>query len=166
MAFRVGAVDRAEALYREVLEAEPLNEHALNGLAWILAEIRKDYPAALPLADKAARLAPSDSHVRDTRGVILSNLPGRLPDARKDFEKCVELAAPNSARRATALLRLGRTCLRLEDPRAARKHLEAALGIDSRSKVLTPEQRSEIAEILKSLPAEPESLSKKPPAGE
>jgi len=149
---RAGDLDRAEKLYREILETQPLNAPALNGLAWMLATNRKDYKAALPLIDKAVKIAPNSSHVRDTRGVILSNL-GRLPDARKGFEKCVELTAPDSARRTKALLQLGRTCGKLNDHPAARKHLTEALRLDARNKALTPEQRTEIAEILKGLPA-------------
>jgi|GEM_PF-537838 len=149
---KAGDLDRAEAIYREILETQPDDAMALNGLAWMLATNRKDYKSALPLIDKAAELAPNNSYVHDTRGVILSNLPGRLGDARKDFEKCVELTAPDSARRAAALLQLGRTCGKLNDCAAARKHLADALAIDAKSKVLTDRQRREIADILKSLP--------------
>jgi len=150
---KTGDLDRAENIYREILKTQPDNAMALNGLAWMLATNRKDYKAALPLIDKAAKLAPNSSHVHDTRGVILSNLPGRMGDARKDFEKCVELTAPDSARRAKALLQSGRTCNKLKDHTAARKHLEDALAIDAKNKVLTDQQRREIADILKNLPA-------------
>ena len=150
---KTGDLDRAENIYREILKTQPGNAMALNGLAWMLATNRKDYKAALPLIDKAAKLAPNSSHVHDTRGVILSNLPGRLGDARKDFEKCVELTAPDSARRAKALLQSGRICNKLKDHTAAREHLENALAIDAKNKVLTDQQRREIADILKNLPA-------------
>jgi len=155
--YHTGKVDQAEKLYRQVLEQDENDVQALNGLAWILAETRKDYKAALPLIEKAVKLAPNDRQVRDTRGVILSNLPGREPDARKDFEKCVELTAPDSIPQAKALLQLGRLCQRLEDHAAARKHLEDALRIDAKNRALTPEQRTEIAEILKGLPGKPTS---------
>jgi len=151
-ASRTGDLDRAEAVYREILKTQPRSALALNGLAWLLATNRKNYKSALPLIDKAAELAPNNSHVHDTRGVILSNLD-RLADARKDFEKCVELTAPDSARRAKALLQLGRTCSKLKDHTATRKHLKNALAIDAKNKVLTDQQRREIADILKSLTA-------------
>jgi len=154
IAISIGQVDRAEALYREVLKDEPDNPHALNGLAWTLATGRKDYQAALPLADRAIKLAPRSSHAHDTRAVILFHL-GRLADARKEFEACVELTAPHSARRAKTLLQLGRTCQRLQDAASARKHLQDALRIDKEIGALTGEQRREIADILEALSVGP-----------
>ena len=44
----------------------------------------------------------------------------------------------------------------LADRAAARKHLEEDLRIDGKTKALTPEQRREIAEIVKRLPSKPE----------
>ena len=153
--YHVGKRDQAEALYREVLDSEPNNPDALNGVAWALVEIHKDFKAALPLAEKAVALAPDDPHVLDTRGVILSNLPGRLPDARKDFLKCVELTAPDSGPRAKALFRLGRVCAKLNDAGSARKYLNEAVRIDRKVRALSDRQRREAAEILESLPAKP-----------
>ena len=49
--------------------------------------------AALPLADRAVKLAPKNRHVRHTRGVILAGLPGRLTDARTELEACLALCA-------------------------------------------------------------------------
>ena len=149
---RTGDLDRAEAIYRKILKTQPRNAPALNDLAWTLATKRKDYKAALPLINKAVDVAPNSSHARDTRGMILSKLE-RFADARKDFEKCVELTAPDSTRRATALLQLGRTCSKLKDNTAAHKHMTEALRIDAENKVLTDEQRREIADILKNIPA-------------
>ena len=151
--FHTGKVDDAEKCYRQVLKQDENNAQALNGLAWLLATNRKDYKAALPLIDKAIKLAPDKRESYDTRGVILSNLPGRLGDACKDFEKCVELTAPDSPNRTKALLQLGRTCNKLKDHAAGRKHLAEALRIDAKNKVLTDEQRREIADILKNLRA-------------
>lgn len=148
-----GDIDGAEALYRQVHKGDPDNVRALNGLAWTLGVHRKDYKAALPLIDQASRLAPNNSDVRDTRGTILSNLPGRMGDARGDFEKCVTLSTPDSRRHAKALFHLGLTCHKLTDHAAARKHLTEALRIDAKNKALTNEQRRRIAEILNRRPA-------------
>jgi tetratricopeptide (TPR) repeat protein len=150
-----GEIDPAEALYRQVHKSDPDNIRALNGLAWTLGVHRKDYKAALPLIDQAAKLAPDNSDVWDTRGVILSNLPDRLGDAREDFEKCLTLTPPDSSRRAKALFQLGRTCHKLTDHAAARKHLKEALRIDAKNRTLTDEQRREIAGMLKSQPTTP-----------
>ena len=149
----MGRADQAESLYREALELAPNDPRALNGLAWILADVRKDFRAALPLADRAAQVAPRDRHVRDTRGVILSALPGRLGEAREEFEKCLELCAPEDPARARALYQLGRVCAELRDAPSARKHLEAALRVAGDGQALTADQRRRIADILKSLAA-------------
>jgi len=151
--FKTGKVDPAEKLYRQVLEQNKNNARAINGLAWILATSRKDYPAALILAEKAVKLAPESREPRDTRGVILMNLK-RFADARKDFEKCVRLTASGSRQRVRALLQLGRICARdkLDDLSAARRYLEEARRIDAKSSILTDEERREIAEILKQPP--------------
>jgi len=148
-----GDINSGEALYRQVHKADPDNIRALNGLAWTLGVHRKDYKAALPLIDQAAKLAPDNSDVRDTRGAILSNLPGRLDDARAEFRKCVALTPPDSPQRTKALFQLGLTCHKLTDHTAARKHLSEAIRIDAKNKALTKQQRNEIAEILKSRPS-------------
>jgi len=148
LAYKAGDVERAERIYRKVLAIDPNHPQALNDLAWILAEVHRDYEAALKLADKCLTLVPNNVHLRDTRGMILSHLPGRLADARKEFEKCVELTAADSPARARALLNLGRICAKLEDLERARRHLDEALRIDKQQGVFTDEERSEIGRIL------------------
>lgn len=144
LAYRSGEVDRAERTYRKVLESSPNNIQALNDLAWILCESRKNYPSALELADKGVSLAPLNRHLRDTRGVILSNTSGRLRDAMRDFEKAVDLSAPQSAVRARALLQLGRACARLGDYSQARRYLDEALQIDRQQGVFSRQEQAEI----------------------
>ena len=153
--FYAGDVGRAEALYRQVVETEPENGNALNGLAWTLATGRNDHAAALPFADKAVALSPEDGHFRHTRGVILAGLPGRKDEACVDFQASLKLAGPDNALRAEVLLDLGRARRDLSDPAGARKHLAEALRLDRQHDLLTAKQRSEIAEILKTLPAAP-----------
>ena len=153
-AHHTGDLDRAEAVYRKILKTQPRRSQALNGLAWLLATDRGDCQEALPLINKAIEISPNNSHIYDTRGVIFTKLK-RFADARKDFAKCLELIAPGSARRAKALLQLGRICRTLKDNSAARRHLAEALDVDTKNKnrALTDEQRAEIADILKKLPA-------------
>jgi tetratricopeptide (TPR) repeat protein len=147
--YQTGSVDRAEQIYREALASDPQNPRALNDLAWILAEARNAYEEALPLADRGLAIAPQDAHLLDTRGVILSNLPGRLADARRDFERCAALSEPGTAARAKALLQVGRTCMRLGDAAEARRCLQEAREIDNQQPdVFTPEERAEIAGLL------------------
>jgi len=146
--YRAGAVDRAIAVYREVLQASPENVRALNDLAWILAEAQREYAQALELANRGVALDPQEYHVRDTRGVILAGIPGRLGDARRDFEACLRLAGEDRRARARTLLQLGRVSARLKDPIAVRRHLKEAQQIDDALHVFTAEERAEISSLL------------------
>ena len=147
--YAVGDADRAKQMYREVLKQNPASVRALNDLAWILAEHDRDYKAALELADNGLRLAPNDRYLLDTRGVILSNLPDRLKDARSDFEKLVSVSLADSSAQAKALLQLGRVCAKLKDQEAATRHLEKALQIDRQKSVFDPKERSELQDLIR-----------------
>jgi uncharacterized protein (TIGR03790 family) len=61
-----GAYDGAIAHYRRIIEVQPANVVALNNLAYLHA-VRRNSPAeALPLAKRAASLAPRSASVLDT----------------------------------------------------------------------------------------------------
>ncbi|MFX0197134.1 MAG: tetratricopeptide repeat protein [Candidatus Hodarchaeota archaeon] len=146
--YQTGNTERAERIYKELLEQYPNDIQILNDLAWILQENYHRYAAALELADRGLSLAPNDLHLLDTRGTILSNMADRLADARKDFERLVELSPSDTRQQAKALLQLGRICAKLDDLVQAKQHLQNALEIDRKIDVFTPEERSEIARIL------------------
>jgi len=146
--YQTGDADRAKKLYEELLKQYPDNVQVLNDLAWIIQEHDHSYTAALELANKGLNLAPSNLYLLDTRGTILSNLPDRAAEARKDFEKLVELSPPDTPRRAKALLQLGRVCVKLNDLVQAKQHLKEALEIDRKLDVFTTDERSEITRIL------------------
>ena len=145
--FQTGHADRSIELYRKLLEAQPDNARALNDLAWILADAKQDYAAALPLADYGLQLDPDNAHLLDTRGVILSHISGRAEDARRDFERCIALSPANSGNRARILLRLAAVTSELGDQGATQKHLEEALTIDRRLNIFSPEERQQIAAL-------------------
>lgn len=145
--YQTGETDRAEKIYREVLEQHPDSIQALNDLAWILQEHGQRYDKALELADKALTLAPDNLNLLDTRGTILAQLPERLTDARSDFAKLVEVSPPDSPRKARALLQLGRVCFKLKDLSQAKQSVEKALQIDQKVPILTEAERAEIFEI-------------------
>ncbi len=148
--YQTGNAERAENIYQELLEQYPNNIQILNDLAWILQEHYQHYADALKLADRASKLALNDLYILDTRGTILSNLPGRLADAKKDFERLVELSSSDTRQRAKALLQLGRICSKLNDLDHAKQHLKNALEIDQKIDVFTPDERSEIARLQRS----------------
>jgi len=148
--YYTGRVDRAEQIYRSVLKAQPDNVQALNDLAWILAQARRQYRQALELANRGVALDPRNVHLRDTRATILAQLPGRQHEALLDYEQCVQLSPPGSAERAGALLKLARFYAGLARTNGARQCLLQALQIDQRRHVLTAEQRREINALLAS----------------
>ena len=65
-----GALDDAYARYRAILTVEPNNVVALNNLAYSLADKRKALDEALPLAERAYKLAPQVAVFADTLGWI------------------------------------------------------------------------------------------------
>ena len=148
--YQTGDAERAEKLYQELLDEYPNNIQVLNDLAWILQEHYQRYAAALELANRAISLAPDNLYVLDTRGTILSNLPGRLTDARDAFERLLELSPPDTPQRAKALLQLGRICAKLNELDQAKQHLKNALEIDQKIDVFTPDERSEITRLQRS----------------
>ncbi len=146
-AYRTGDAQRAKKVYGDVLKDDSGNASAMNDLAWILAENDHDYKAALELADKCLKIDPANAHLLDTRGFILSNLSGRLDEARKTFEKLVDATSPGGQARAQALLQLARVCSRLKDQAATKKCLEEARQIDDVKQVFDPRERAEIAKL-------------------
>lgn len=148
--YQLGDADRAKKIYGELVEQHPTNRRLLNDLAWILQERDHDYVKALELADKGLLLAPTDLNLLDTRGTILANMPERLADAKKDFEKLASLAPADSARKAKALLQLGRVCAKLNDSAAVRQHLANALAADRQVNVFSADEKAEIQRLLES----------------
>jgi len=148
--YQTGDVDEAEKAYRELLRERPDDIRVLNNLAWILQERDQRYAEALELVNRGLSFAPTETNLLDTRGTILLHMPGRLADARRDFETLLELSAADPRRQARTLLQLGRTCAGLHDAANVRKHLNTALEIDRTNRVFTEAERSEIARILQS----------------
>ena len=145
--YQTGDAERAENIYQELLKLYPNDVQILNDLAWILQEHYQRYDVALELANRALLIAPRNEYVLDTRGTILSNIPGRVTDAKGDFEILVKLSDPDTQQRAKALLQLGRACVRLNDVDQAKQHLKESLEINEKINVFTPEELSEIARL-------------------
>ncbi len=69
---RAQKVRQALAQHRLALQANPDDDAACNALAWLYLaapEVPRDVKAALPLAEKAVRLAPGNAHYANTLGV-------------------------------------------------------------------------------------------------
>jgi tetratricopeptide (TPR) repeat protein len=152
---QTGNAEAAEKVYRELLAQYPDNVQVLNDLAWILQEHDHRYAEALEFANKGLARAPGDVHLLDTRGTVLSNMPDRLVDARKDFQRLADLSPVGTARQAKAFLQLGRVCAKLGDLAQAKQHVEKALEVDSKTNAFTAEERSEIAKIIQQSEVQP-----------
>ena len=96
----------AATLYRLVLEQEPANAFARNGLAWILstaADLKlHDHSQALELAKKANKTAPDNFMILYTLGVAHYR-KGNLAEARAALERCDQAHKQNDATDAILL---------------------------------------------------------------
>jgi tetratricopeptide (TPR) repeat protein len=82
--FRIGQTDKAVTVLEQELVRNPGNAAALINYAVIKIQ-RKEYEAALPLLDRAAKADSGNSYVFLNRAIANLNL-GRLDDARRDYE--------------------------------------------------------------------------------
>ena len=147
--YLLGQFNEAEATYRKVLEMDPWNQMALNGLAWILGEDPDRLSEGKDYADQALRAYPDQPNLLDTRGVLLTRL-GRLDDAREDLEKCLDAATLPSSTRAQALFHLGRVLNLQGDKKTAQQKLTEALDLDRQHDIFKPDERAEITHLLNS----------------
>jgi putative PEP-CTERM system TPR-repeat lipoprotein len=70
----------AEKLYRGVIQVAPDNAIAYNNLAWVTGKLKKD--GAIPLAEKALALTPTQPAYMDTLAMLLSD--------KDDYAKALE----------------------------------------------------------------------------
>jgi len=149
--YRAGDAEAAQKAYRALLDQNREDVQTLNDLAWILQERFERYDEALELANRGIRIAPNDVHLLDTKGTILSKMPGRLPEAKSIFERIVSLSRSDPRRLAVTHLQLGRVCVQLDDSAQAKLHLENVQEIDRTHNVLTTQERSEVAQLIEKL---------------
>ena len=148
--YQAGELDRASAIYENVLSSDAAQPRACNDWAWMLAEDRKEYQRALELADRGLKTAEPSLRINllDTRGVILTRLQ-RYEDARKDFEELVNLTGVDSPTNARAWLQVARVCEPLGDKAGMQRALSEARAADRRLQVFTPEEKAELERLSK-----------------
>lgn len=122
----LGQVAQAADSYRRALTINGKDLVSLNNLAWMLAETRKDLEAALPLAVRAAELAPQAAEILDTLGWIHYRR-GAYAEAEKILGRASE-RAPDSA---MVRYHLGATYARLGRKEDAVLHLRRAVRLDA-----------------------------------
>jgi len=117
-------IDNAIITYKKVLEMSPERYRAMNNLAWILSEFKKDYVQAESYSRQALDLAPKNGAVADTYGWILFQ-KGDYAKAKEILELAQKYLPSNSS----VAYHLGKTYLVLEEKENARISLQKALDI-------------------------------------
>ena len=95
-AMSVGLTDRAEALYRQVSEADPQNSIAVVGLARVALE-RGDEPGALALARRALGIDPENAAAARMTERLEEVLRYRGADAAPPVVPSATVAEPGQA---------------------------------------------------------------------
>jgi tetratricopeptide (TPR) repeat protein len=108
------------ATYRAMLAMKPTNYLFLNNMAWTLSEEMKQPDQGLQTIDEAVKLAGSQPHVLDTRGVILTRL-GKFDEAVKNLE-----SAAADLHDGSTYFHLARAFLKWGKPAEARKYRDRA----------------------------------------
>jgi len=98
--------------------------YAYNSLAWILATVKNDPVAALPLAEQALKFGGPVPEIVDTLGWVHC-LAGNAEEAVR-YLRAAKLGAPNLP---TVRYHLGVAYLKAGNEAAAKGELEEALGI-------------------------------------
>lgn len=113
----------AEKGYQSVLQLQPNTAMALNNLAWITAQLKKD--GAVAYAEKANRLAPNQPAFMDTMAMVLMD-KGDFKGA-VDWQTRAMKLQPNNG---VLKLNLARIHIKAGDKEPAKKELNelAALG--------------------------------------
>jgi tetratricopeptide (TPR) repeat protein len=88
-AFRLGQLDQAEALYRELLAAEPDDAMAHHMLG-LVAHQREDLPGALALLGRAVATRPDFAHAHQNLGVVQQKM-GDIAGAAASYRQALAL---------------------------------------------------------------------------
>lgn len=150
IAYRAADYDTVIGAYRKLIELKPHHARSLNALAWILCENKNDPEAALAFADRGILFHPDDVHLLDTRGVVLTRL-GRLEEARKDLQRCIQLADTVPGTKAQALMHLGHNWIQQGDTTKAKTYLDAAKKLDKKQQGLPAAARANLDALINSV---------------
>lgn len=107
----------AEKHYLHVIKQQPANAVALNNLAWVTAQLKKD--GAIAYAEKANELAPNQPAMMDTLAMLFAE--------KQDYKKAIELQTKVLSLRSqnpSFKLNMARIYAMSGDKEQARKHLD------------------------------------------
>lgn len=131
--------EAAEKAYRAVLEIQPDNALALNNLAWVTGQLKKD--GAIAYAEKANQISPNQPAFMDTLAMLLAD--------RKEYTKAVELqlkALELQPSNAVMRLNLAKIYIKAGDNARAKSELEALAKLGEKFHA-----QAEVAAMLKNL---------------
>ncbi|NLW83825.1 MAG: tetratricopeptide repeat protein [Phycisphaerae bacterium] len=134
--------------YERTLELQPENVVAINNLAWILSQDKFDHRRALQLADNGLAQAPDYVDLIDTRGTIHFAME-QYDKAAEDFRKAAAAYLDSQPQKTVSTFYLAQCLLRLGSNEPARNEFFRARELDDKVGGLTPQQRAELAEILR-----------------
>ena len=129
----------AEAHYLGVIQAQPDNAAALNNLAWVSQQLRRDN--AIGYAEKANQIAPNQPALMDTWAMLLSD-KGQHAKAI-ELQTKVLLAEPANA---GFKLNLAKIYLAAGDKKKARSELDKLAKLGDKSPV-----QSEVAALMSTM---------------
>jgi putative PEP-CTERM system TPR-repeat lipoprotein len=115
----------AERYYAAVLDLQPNNALALNNLAWVKGQLKKD--GALELAEKANNLAPNQPALMDTLAMLLAD-KGDFKRAIEVQNKALELQPANAGLR----MNLAKIYIKSGDKARAQAELETLAKLGDR----------------------------------
>lgn len=144
IAMRAQVPEQGEGAARQVLAIYPDHPAALNFLAYLWAQQRRDLPQAMAYAQRALRQAPDDPAILDTLGWVQLR-SGKISEAAQSLIRAAALRPDDPE----VLLHLGDLAAAQEKPRLARRHWRRGLAILPREKAL----RNELAVRLSSMEA-------------
>jgi tetratricopeptide (TPR) repeat protein len=124
-----GDYARAADAYRLGLTVAPSDPELNNNLAYTLAKHLKQPQSALPYATRAAEIAPLDTNVLDTLGLIYLELK-RNTQADSTFQRALD-GARTDIERVPVLAHLAQTKLQLGDRAAAMSFARQAVQLGS-----------------------------------
>lgn len=120
---QTGDLEKAHALYTEILKLDPQNIEALH-LLGILEAQQQNYQSALLLLQRAIAIAPKIPYLHNSLGNVFKHL-GEMPKAHHHYEEALRLE-PNSA---TAHNNLANILGNLNKNTAALTHYQQALQL-------------------------------------
>ncbi|RMH28268.1 MAG: hypothetical protein D6693_04025 [Planctomycetota bacterium] len=141
--------EEADRVYVEGLALAPEDLEFNNNLAYLRVQRLDDAAGALGPAETAARLAPTDSNVLDTLGLVYTRL-GRLEEAGATLLKAAETAT-TTTQRVPAYLHLALALEAQGDAGRARRYAEQALSLLRSAPGLQDEYAPQLAALMERL---------------